>query len=120
MAAGGGYGEVGKDRQDEEAMSESNTPPALPDAYLESDFGYAPLPAEETPRFTARVHIRVYSFRKRRHDPDNVSIKAVLDGLVGAGILPDDSSEQIRSITFESIKSKQEETIIEITEVESE
>jgi Holliday junction resolvase RusA-like endonuclease len=73
---------------------------------------------EETPRFDTRVNIRVISYRKVKHDPDGISVKAVLDGIVRAGILADDSTEQVKSITFESIKSKEEKTVIEIESVE--
>ena len=76
--------------------------------------GYATLPADETPAFDTPVNIRVISYRKLKHDPDGVSVKAVLDGIVRAGILADDSSKQIKKVTFESRKSKDERTVIVI------
>jgi hypothetical protein len=66
----------------------------------------------ELPTFDSRVHIHVTSYRKRRSDPDGCSIKAVLDGLVEIGILRGDSWEEIASITFESLRSKEERTVI--------
>lgn len=94
----------------------SNCPP-LPFADMEPDTGNASLGAEETSGPDTRVNIRVISYRKLRHDPDGISVKAVLDGLVRRGIFTDDSTEQIKSITFESKKSKEEKTIIEIENV---
>lgn len=79
---------------------------------------HEPLATKESTGFDSPVNIRVTSYRKRKHDPDGVSAKAVLDGLVQRGILQDDSTEQVKSITFESIISKEEKTIIEIEEVD--
>lgn len=81
---------------------------------LEPDISNAPLGEEEAQGLDTRVNIRVISYRARKHDPDGVSIKAVLDGLTRRGILPDDSTEEIKSITLESRKSKEEKTVIEI------
>ena len=36
----------------------------------------------------------------RRHDPDNCNIKLFIDGLVVAGIIPDDNSKVIKEITI--------------------
>ena len=99
-------------------MNESDNRTAISVADMESDFSNAALPAHETPAFNTPVRIRVISYRKLKHDPDGVSVKAVLDGLVHAGVLPDDSSKQVKEITFESRKSKDERTIIEIMEAE--
>ena len=95
-------------------LSEGHHRAAVPIADLEPDAGHAALPTQEAPRFDSPVHIRVISYRKLNHDPDGVSVKAVLDGIVRAGILADDSAKQIAEITFESRKSKDERTVIEI------
>ena len=63
-----------------------------------------------------RVCISVTSYRKRKHDPDGISIKYILDGLVQRGILPDDSTDQIGEIRLKSIIGKEEKTVIEITD----
>ena len=97
---------------------ESHSRATLPATNMESHDADAPLAAKETPRFDTPVHIRVISYRKLKHDPDGVSVKAVLDGIVRAGILADDSTEQVASIQFEGRKSKEEKTIIEISNVE--
>ena len=90
---------------------------AVPAAPVEPDTGHEPLGAEEAPGSDTRVDIRVISYRSNRHDPDGVSVKAVLDGLVRRGVLPDDSAKEVRSVTFESIKAPEEKTVIEIQEV---
>ncbi|MBE9515948.1 MAG: hypothetical protein IME93_03105 [Proteobacteria bacterium] len=87
---------------------------ALPLANMEPDVGDATNEPDETSPLDTRVNIRVISYRKRKHDPDGLSVKAVLDGLVQCGILPDDSTEQIKSITYESHKAEEEKTVIEI------
>jgi len=90
---------------------------AIPVTNMEQNIGNEPMGAEESQGLDTRFNIRVISHRKRKHDPDGVSIKAVLDGLVQRGILQDDSTEEIGKITFESIKSNEEKTIIEITPI---
>ena len=83
---------------------------------MEQDTSDAPVAEKDATGFDTLVNIHVISYRKLKHDPDGVSVKAVLDGIVRAGILADDSTEQVKSITFESRKSKEEKTIIEIIE----
>ena len=56
--------------------------------------------------------LHVHSKRKRLADQEGISIKAVLDGIVRAGILPDDSAKFIKKVTFTQEKSKDEETIL--------
>jgi Holliday junction resolvase RusA-like endonuclease len=95
-------------------MHENNNRTALSTSHLEQDSCYALLLQDEAPAFNTRVSIRVISYRKLNHDPDGVSVKAVLDGIVALGILTDDSAKQVKEITFESRKSKDEKTTIEI------
>lgn len=97
-------------------MNESHNRTPLPNANMEPAAGNEPLGAETLPRFDKAVHIHVTSCRKRKHDPDGISIKAVLDGLVANGILKDDSWDEIKSITFESRQSDEEKTVLEITD----
>ena len=44
--------------------------------------------------------VLVWTRNNRHHDPDNVyaSIKFLLDGIVAAGVLPDDSRKYVRNI----------------------
>lgn len=81
---------------------------------MEQNTSNASLGEKEAQGLDTRVDIRVISYRKRKHDPDGISAKAVLDGLVRRGILPDDSTKEVRSITFESIQSEEERTEIVI------
>jgi len=98
-------------------MDEGDDRTALPVTDMEPAVSHAPLAKETLPRFNTQVDIRVISYRKAKHDPDGVSVKAVLDGIVGAGILGDDSQQQVKQITFESRKADKEgeRTIIEIS-----
>ena len=64
-------------------------------------------------KFSIHVHHRT----NRLADPDGRSVKALIDGLVLAGILPDDSSKFISEITqSQEVVKGDEETIIEIRE----
>lgn len=98
-------------------MNESSNRASLPTANVEQTIGNASFRAKEMPRFNTQVNVKVTSYRKRNTDTDGISAKAVLDGLVRAGILADDSSEQVKTITFENIKAKEEKTVIELEEV---
>ena len=72
------------------------------------------------PSFTASVSIAVHHYRCRLADPDGLSIKAALDGIVHCGILRDDSAKEITEIRHWQYKVKnadEERTEIIITEV---
>ena len=96
-------------------MNEDNNRTTLPTTDLEQGSCDASLGKEKATGLDTRINIRVISYRKRKHDPDGISIKAVLDGLVQRGILQDDSTEEINKVTFESVKSSEEKTVIELT-----
>ena len=64
------------------------------------------------PDRTCRVHI--HHKRKRLADPDGISIKATIDGIVLAGILQDDNAKIINQVSQSQEKCKLEETIIDI------
>ena len=71
----------------------------------------------EIEAFKSRVVITVTHFRHRKCDFDAPCIKWALDGIVKAGILKDDSTDEIKEIRhqFERCKSKDEErTVFEI------
>lgn len=61
-----------------------------------------------------KASIRVHSKRSRLADPDGISAKAVIDGLVLAGILRDDNAKCVKEVSHSQEQSKVEETIIEI------
>lgn len=70
--------------------------------------------------FNARVNISVHHYRCRLADPDGLSIKAALDGIVHSGLLRDDSAKEISEIRHwqHKVKNAEEErTEITITEV---
>lgn len=56
----------------------------------------------DAPNFLNEVCITVTYFMpsKRRCDPDNYSPKFFMDGLVGAGVIKDDSSKYVKSLTI--------------------
>ena len=87
-----------------------------PPAYMESVVSNELLGAEKMPRFAAPVCIHVHSVRGRLADPDGLSCKAILDGLVMCGILADDSAKQIKEIRQTQELGKPEKTIITITD----
>jgi len=91
----------------------------LPTANLEQNTGNAPVGKKETKGLDTRVNINVVSYRRVNHDPDGISAKAVIDGIVRAGLLPDDSAKEVKKVTFESFickKGEEERTEIEILE----
>lgn len=53
------------------------------------------VPCPEAPLERAKVDITYYFPNKRRRDPDNYSGKFILDGLVRAGVLADDSFNNV-------------------------
>lgn len=65
-----------------------------------------------------RYCIHIHSRRSRLTDPDGVSAKAAIDGLVSAGLLPDDSYKYVAQVSYsqEKVSKEQEETVIEIYE----
>lgn len=46
-----------------------------------------------------RVNIHVHGMRGRLLDPDNVCVKAIVDGCVRAGILPDDAPKYVGNVS---------------------
>ena len=76
---------------------------------------YASLGTEEVPRLDTPCRIHVHSFRHRLADADGISAKAAIDGLVLAGILPDDSPLYVEEVCYYQTKiSKSEEEHTEI------
>lgn len=98
-----------------EAAGEANL--AVRTADVEPD----PKHAAKAPDVRQEVHphyrINVHSKRRRLADPDGVSAKAAIDGLVCGGLLPDDSAAWIEAVTFSQEKAEIDETVIEVWEV---
>ena len=58
--------------------------------------------------------IKIISHRNRLIDVDNLCVKFFIDGLVTAGLLPDDSPEYVSEVIVSQKQSKVEKPIIEI------
>jgi hypothetical protein len=74
----------------------------------------------EDPAFDTRVDIRIVSHRTRLADADGISGKAAIDGLVHAGVIRDDSTKEVREVSYSQVKVKNKEdekTVIQITRV---
>jgi len=90
---------------------------ALPSANVEQNFSDEPVAKEKAAGLDSRVNIHVISYRARNHDPDGISAKAAIDGLVRIGILQDDSAKEVKKVSFESFiceKGEPEKTVIHI------
>lgn len=81
---------------------------------LEPDTFNDTLGAKKSPAHDSRFSIYVRSYRRLNHDPDGISAKAAIDGIVARGILPDDSAKEVKEVRFESFIDDEEQTIIEI------
>jgi len=71
-------------------------------------------------QFDSPVSIRIRSYRVKTVDADGISAKAIIDGLVNCGLLQDDSTEFVSSVSFDQIPVKNysdEKTEVVIVEV---
>lgn len=96
--------------------NEDNSNTAIPTTNMEQNSSNASLGKEKTARFNSPVNITVHSIRARLADPDGISAKAAIDGLVNAGILLDDSPKFVKQVIFTQEKGAEEKTIITITD----
>lgn len=64
--------------------------------------------------FDSLVSIRIHSYRIRLADVDGVSGKAVLDGLVLAKIIADDTTKEVKEVLYSQtkVKNKTEEKVV--------
>lgn len=85
---------------------------------VEQAISDALLGAEKVQRFTSPVCITIHSIRKRLADIDGISGKAVIDGLVKAGVLEDDSPKFVKEVRHTQEQGKVEKTIIRINPIE--
>lgn len=75
-------------------------------------------PKPPVPLEKAKVTLHYYFKDKRRRDPDNYSGKFILDGLVRAGILQDDSfSVIVLELRADVDMNKQGYTVIEVGQI---
>jgi Holliday junction resolvase RusA-like endonuclease len=59
--------------------------------------------------------ITVINMRKRQIDVDNLSTKALIDGLVHAGVLVDDSPEYVNEVVVKQFQSDNERVIVQVS-----
>jgi len=98
-------------------MNEDNVADTSTD--VEQSSCYAPDGEKEAQRFDTPVRIHIHSARNRLADHDGVSGKAVIDGLVKAGLLADDTPEQVKEVSYSQSKTRGEEyTEITVTPCE--
>lgn len=84
---------------------------------VERSVEHEPVAEKEVAGFARRVHIHVHSRLKRARDCDSTSCKYLVDSLVSAGILKGDDAAHVKAVTFSQEKSKEDQTLITITEV---
>ena len=92
--------------------------PAIPASDLERAPGRPPMAPPKNTIVDTPCRIRLLCHRHCLADPDGISAKALIDGLVLAGILEDDTTKQIvesPTITQEQVgRDVPEQTIVEI------
>lgn len=103
-----------------EYMQKFSVDTARAAADMEPRTCYAPLAKKKTARFNRPVSIRMHQIRNRLTDSDGACVKYVLDAIVSAGVLCDDSPEQIPESPAETQEKRpgQEYTEIEIVETD--
>ena len=81
---------------------------------LERTAGNEPLPKGKGPAFDSPVSIRFHSYRSRLADCDGVSGKATIDAFVMFGVIADDSTKEVREVTYEQtkVKNKSDEKVV--------
>lgn len=105
------------ERYRKQAEAQLGVKPARPHADVEPPTRHEPVGKKEGARFAAPVRISFRHLRKRLADPDGLSGKAVLDGLVNSKVLADDSAQHVEEIRHAQVKSEVESTIITIEEI---
>lgn len=89
------------------AAAAVRVPRKAPD--VEPRAGHAPLPAKEAAGLDGQVDIRIVEYRKRLTDFDGGCSKYMLDALVEAGVLADDSLAYVQSVSRRQVKVDSEE-----------
>ena len=59
--------------------------------------------------------ITVINMRKRQIDVDNLSTKALIDGLVHAGVLVDDGPSYVNEVVVKQFQSDNERVIVQVS-----
>ncbi len=95
---------------------------AVPSTNLEPDINHVKVAEKEINQMAKKVSINIMHHRHRLADPGGISYKATIDGIVDAGLLPDDSANEIEEIRERQKKisaGKPEITIITIADSEA-
>lgn len=95
---------------------------ANPAADVEPATCHEPMAKEEGPRLATPCRIHVHSVRHRLADSDGISAKAAIDGIVHAGVLPDDSPTFVKEVRYSQEKCgshEQERTTITLESCET-
>lgn len=81
---------------------------------LERLVGDEPLETCRRAAFDTPVSIRIDSYRCRLCDVDGISGKAVIDGLVLAKIIADDTTKEVKEVLYSQtkVKNKTEEKVV--------
>lgn len=58
-----------------------------------------------------RLIFTAHFIGKRKHDPDNLYVKPMIDALVEANIIADDNSEIVESVTLKVVTGAKEEKV---------
>lgn len=87
---------------------------AISITHVESTVSNEQVGAEKGARLVTPVRIFCHTITNRLGDCDGRSLKAVLDGIVKAGILPDDSAQCVQEVRFTQELGKEDQTIITI------
>uniref|UniRef100_A0A6M3IH55 Uncharacterized protein n=1 Tax=viral metagenome TaxID=1070528 RepID=A0A6M3IH55_9ZZZZ len=90
---------------------------AVPAAHLEPPACHEQVATHARAPLAPPVRVHVHSVRRRLADSDGVSVKAVLDGLVVAGLLADDRPEIVAQVSQSQERGAPERTIVAITHV---
>lgn len=93
--------------------------PSVPAHNVESAPRHEPVAEKKIPRLDSPCRIHIVSYRYKLCDADGISAKAAIDGLIHGGILPDDSPDYVKEVTYSQVKvgqKSQETTEIVIEE----
>ena len=83
-------------------------------ADLESSVGDESMAEKKAPRFDRPVSIHIHSKRKRLTDADGACSKYLIDAIIDAGILRDDSPKEVKEVIHSQEKTKGPE-VTEVT-----
>jgi hypothetical protein len=81
---------------------------------VERTAGDEPLAKNGSPAFDTPVRILVHSYRCRLCDVDGISSKALLDGLVLANVIANDTTKEVQEVRYlqTKVKTKAEEQAV--------